>query len=253
VTTRRALAPLLAVVLSIAACANAPTPSASPSPTSRATQSPVATPSSPPLATPTPSPTHSPSPPASPSPSPTLTPAPTATPEPTAPTAEAFWAAAASAVEASSRLRVRVIGPAPGELRYQSDRSATVIDGNVVFVCLDGRAYDGQSGFEELPGAWTCGSGALVRGFRLMGQALDAWNAELPPDQDIVEVLTLEADGTWRWDYRARNPFAGGDVRTVVVIDPASGQIRSASRTDPTGATTYGISYSEAFAAIALP
>ena len=169
------------------------------------------------------------------------------------PTIEAFWTAAAGAVEEAGRLRVRVIGPAPGELRYQPDRSATAIDGLVVFVCIDGRAYDGQSGFTELPGTWTCGPEALVRGFRQAGQPLDAWNAELPPDQGIEETIALEPDGTWRWGYRARSLFAGGEVLTTVMLDPAIGQIRSASRTDPTGDTTYGLSYTEPFPDIALP
>jgi hypothetical protein len=127
-----------------------------------------------------------------------------------------------------------------------------VIDGDVVFVCRDGKAYDGQSGWMEVPGDWTCGTGALAAGFRLTGQPLDAWGPSLPPDEAIVESVVV-ADGLWRWEYRGRNPFAGGAVRTSVVLDPATGQIRSASRSDPTGDTTYGISYRESFPSIAVP
>jgi len=156
-------------------------------------------------------------------------------------------------VERAGRLRIQVVGPSPGELRYQPDRSATVIDGAIVFVCLDGGAYDGQSGFEQIPGAWSCGTEALVRGFRQMGQPLDAWSPELESDEGIEESVAVAEDGTWRWEYGASSPLVGGEVRASLVLDPASGQIRSASRTDPTGSTTYTISYSEPFPPIVLP
>jgi hypothetical protein len=216
-----------------------PTEQPSPSPEVGATSGP----------SPSPSPTVEPFP--SESVFPTATPAPTGTP--VAPTVDAFWDAAETAVHTAGRLRIRVIGPAPGELRYEVDASATVINGNVVFVCRDGRAYDGQSAWMEVPGSWTCGAAALVAGFRQTGQPLDAWSPELPPDEEIEQSVTLRADGTWQWEYRGRNPFAGGRVHTLVVLDPADGQIRSASRIDPTGETTYGISYSESFPRIAIP
>lgn len=103
-----------------------------------------------------------------------------------------------------------------------------------------------------MPGDWTCGTGALVAGFRQTGQPLDAWGPSLPPDDGIEESVVV-ANGLWRWEYRGRNPFAGGTVRTVVLLDPATGEIRSASRSDGTGETTYGISYRESFARIAVP
>jgi hypothetical protein len=127
------------------------------------------------------------------------------------------------------------------------------MNGQVVFVCRDGHAWDNQSGWVEVPGTWSCGRDALVSGFRLTGQPLDAWSRDLPPDESIVERVSLQGDGTWRWDYEARNPFVGGAVRTVVVLDPATGEIRSAQRIDPMGETTYGVSYSEAFPPIAVP
>ncbi len=156
-------------------------------------------------------------------------------------------------VRDAGRLRLRVIGPAPGELRYVDDASATVIGGNLVFVCSGSAAFDGQSGWSELSGKWTCGVDALVAGFRRTGQPLDAWSERLMADEGIIERLELPGDGTWRWSYRGRSPYAGGEVRTVVVLDPMTGQLRSAQRSDPTGDTTYGISYSEVFPAIAVP
>ncbi len=138
-------------------------------------------------------------------------------------------------------------------LRFEPDASATVVDDQVVFVCVDGRAYDGQSGFERVPGTWECGSAALVQGFRVAGLPRDAFNDSLPPDDEIHETVTRLEDGSWRWSYRALNPVFGGRITAVVVIDPTTGEIRSASRGDPTGETTYGISYTETFPKIALP
>lgn len=233
-----------------------------PSPVAPASAVTIRTPSptraSNPTATATPSPPPTPAPSTTPAPSASETPAPlpSATAQPTAvvaPNLETFWTAAAASVERAGRLRIRVIGPSPGELRYEPERSATVIDGSVVFVCTGGAAYDGQSGFAVVPGEWTCGAQALVAGFRRTGQPLDAWGPGLPDDSEIRESVALAEDGTWRWDYAAVNPFAGGDVRTTVSIDPATGEIRSASRRDPVGSTTYGISYQERFPPIALP
>jgi hypothetical protein len=247
---------LLAAV-AVAGCGATASPSPSPSrpPDPSATASPsasVAIPD-PPSQGPTPTPTETPSPTPSPTRSPTPTPVPTATPEPTPPTLDAFWSAVRSGIERHGRLRIRVIGPAPGELRYELDASATVIDGTVVFVCVDEGAFDGQSGFEALPGAWSCGVAALQQGLRTTGQPLDAWSDELPEDDGIRETVVRTADGLWQWDYRAINPFAGGEVRTRIVVDPADGEIRSGSRSDPIGDTTYGISYAETFPPIALP
>ena len=185
-------------------------------------------------------------------PSPTPAPA-TSTPSAT-PTADAFWEAVRRGLDEAGRLRITVIGPSPGVLRYQPDASATVADGNVVFVCVGDRAWDGQGGsFVAVPGAWECGAGALVDGFRNSGQPVDAWSRDLPADQSIVEQVTLEPDGRWRWEYRARSLAFGGTVTTTVWVDPASGRILDARRSDPTGETRYGISYSEAFPPIVAP
>lgn len=168
-------------------------------------------------------------------------------------TAEGFWSLAADAARDATPLRIRATGPTPGELRYEAERSATILGEALGFVCHDGRARDGQSGFDELPGSWSCGVDALVRGFRLLGQPLDAWSAELPPDAGIVETVGLEPDGTWRWDYAATNPFVGGSVAAVVILDPATGRIVRASRTDPTGPTTWAIDYEADVPAIDPP
>ncbi len=196
-------------------------------------------------------PTAAPSAPASP-PSPTVAPASSQPPAP--PTVEALWAAVRRGLDEAGRLRITVIGPSPGVLRYQPDASATVADGQVVFVCTGGRAWDGQGGsFVAVPGAWECGAGALVDGFRNSGQPVDAWSRDLPADQSIVEQVTLEPDGRWRWEYRARSLAFGGSVTTTVWVDPASGRILDARRSDPTGETRYGISYSETFPPIVAP
>jgi uncharacterized protein YceK len=184
-------------------------------------------------------------------PAPTAVPTPTAAP--TAPSVDALWAAVASAIDRRGHLRIRVIGPSPGELRYEPAASATVASGQLTFVCVGGKAYDGQSSFEPVPGSWECGTKALVHGFRGAGLPLDAWNDSLPPDSEIRESVKVLEDGTWRWSYSGLNPVFGGQIRATVVVDAATGEIRSASRQDPTGATTYGISYAETFPKIVRP
>ena len=202
---------------------------------------------SPPSVTPSPSP---PTPSQSASPTPTATPTPTASPPPTV---TSFWSAVAEGIETAGRLRITVIGPAPGVLRYEPTRSATVVDGVVTFVCVDNQAYDGQSGFIALPGAWVCGIEALVQGFRTNGQPLDSWQADFPSAERIVETIAVGQDGRWQWTFQAHDPFVGGDVRTTVISirPPARSSRRRGS--DPVGSTTYGISYSATFPPIALP
>lgn len=217
---------------------------------------------SPTPATSTPSPASSPSstatPASSPTPSPPLSPtpalSPTPTPAPTPPAVDAFWEAVLRGLDEAGRLRVTVIGPSPGVLRYEPEASATVAEGTVVFICADGGAFDGQGGsFTPVPGFWDCGGPAFVSGFRRSGQPLDAWSDDLPTDDSIVETTALEPDGRWRWDYQARSAVFGGTVTATVWVDPVSGQIRDARRTDPTGDTRYGISYGETFPPIIPP
>jgi len=203
------------------------------------------------LAPPTTGPT--PAPP-SPAPSPTPTPTPTRTPNPTAPAVETFWDAVLRGIDVAGHLRITVIGPSPGVLRYEPHASATVVDDRVGFVCVEGAAFDGQSGsFVPVPGAWECGGAALVGGFRNTGQPVDAWSEALPTDDSVAETTTLEPDGRWRWDYTAHSAVFGGTVTTSVWVDPTSGQILDARRDDPTGSTRYGISYATAFPPITRP
>jgi len=238
---RRASALLLSALL-VVACAPAPSPAA-PSATTAVLPSPSSGPTSPPPAT------LAPPSPSTPVPSPSPVPSPTP-----APTVEAFWAAVRRGLDEAGHLRITVIGPSPGVLRYQPDASATVADGKVVFVCLGGRAWDGQGGsFVAVPGAWSCGADALIDGFRHSGQPVDAWSRDLPADQSIVEQVILEPDGRWRWEYHARSLAFGGSVTTTVWVDPAGGRILDARRSDPTGETRYGISYSEPLPPIVAP
>ncbi len=143
-------------------------------------------------------------------------------------------------------------GPSPGVLRYEPTASATAIDGKLTFVCVDSQALDGQSGWLPVPGDWTCGPDALVRGFRSIGQPLDAWSPGLPKDSAIKETTETMKDGHWRLTYRARSPY-GGSVTTRIVVDPTTGRIASASRSDSTGTTAYAFDYEATFPAIAAP
>jgi hypothetical protein len=139
-------------------------------------------------------------------------------------------------------------------LRFEPSASATVVDGELLFVCRNGRAFDGQGGFAEMAGRWTCGSDALVRGFRTMGQPVDAWTDELPLDDEVRETYDLLENGDWRWRYRAENAILGsGPIKVTVVIDPATGRITAASRTDPLGRTTWKPTYGASFPEIAVP
>ena len=144
-------------------------------------------------------------------------------------------------------------GPNPGVLRFEPSASATLVRGTVVFVCVGGVAYDGQSGFARVPGSWKCGARALVSGFREIGQPADSWNATSPTDGSITEKVTAAADGTWTWAYTGISPFLGGKVATTVRIDPLDGRILAARRVDPIGVTTYRFDYGLAFPALAVP
>jgi hypothetical protein len=260
VTARHRLARLAVVgalaALVVAACGPAATPSTSPSPAAIATVAPSPTPSASPTPSPTPPATATPS--ASPTPAPTApptaSPTPRATPAatPSGPTADDFWALVERGVRDAGRLVVAIDGPAVGSLRFETAASATVIDDVVGFVCVGGRAYDGQSAFTPLPGTWTCGAGALVAGFRGIGQPIDAWNKTIPTDTRRAESVAVD-DGRWTWRYRATSPYYGGAVTATVTLDPAARRVVSASRRDPTGATRYAFEYGADFPRIAVP
>lgn len=257
----RSAAALLAALLLLAACAPAATPPPAtlapaaeppaatlpPAPVPTASAAVAATPAA--TSSPTPSPAPTPTAAASPSPR-TARPAPTATPA--GPTVAGFWSRVRDAVERAGGLEVEIAGPNAAVLRFTQRTSATVVDGVVGFVCVGGRAYDGQSGFTALPGAWTCGAPALVSGFRSIGQPIDAWSDTLPVDRGRSESVAA-AGGRWTWRYRATSPYYGGAVSATVTIDAATGRVVAARREDPTGGTRYTFHYGVEFPPITVP
>jgi hypothetical protein len=217
-------------------------------------------PTAPPAGPRTPDATASPNPMGSvPIPTPARTPAgppaESATPRASvvAATPKSFWAAVARGLAAAKHLQVTIAGPNAGVLRFEPGASATIVDGRVEFVCLDGAAFDGQSGFARVPGAWGCGAAALSGGFRNIGQPADAWNATSPTDSAITEVVGVAPAGTWTWAYVGVSAFSGGRVTARVSLDVASGRILAARRTDPAGITTYMFDYAVTFPALAVP
>ena len=236
---------VIAVTLAILplACAGpAPTPQVAPSPEPSLSASAFPPPSLSPL------PSRSPLVP-SPSPSPLPT------PSPVVPTADALWEKVGEAIAEAGTLDVLVEqGFDAAHLRYEATASATVADGEIVFICAGGRAYEGASGgFSELPGRWSCGGSALVAGFRRNGQPIDAWNDTVPSDDGIRESTKLAPDGSWLWTYEATSDAYGGRVETAVEVDPATGRIRAAARTDPLGTTNYSFTYEAASPPIEAP
>ena len=236
----------LVLLVAVVAAACGATPGATPSatPTDRPTPGATATPQS---SVSVPVPTAAPTPAGSPAGS--------ATPRPSvvAPTPKSFWAAAARGLAAAKHLQVTLSGPNPGVLRFEPRASATIVDGRVGFVCLDGAAFDGQSGFTQVPGTWKCGAAALSAGFRLIGQPADAWSETSPTDSAITEAVTVASDGTWTWAYAGASAFYGGRVTATVRLDAKSGRILAARRVDPTGVTTYSFDYALTFPALAVP
>src|SRR5487761_2043051 len=209
------------------------------------------------LASPRPAPPGpiAPSPVATPSVTPGRSPAAATTPRPSpvAATPASFWAAVVRGLTAAKHLQVAVAGPNPGTLRFQPSASATIVAGQVAFVCAGGAAYDGQSGFARVPGTWECGAAALVAGFRRIGQPADSWNETSPADSAVTEAVKAASDGTWTWTYAGTSPFLGGHVTATVHLDARSGRILDARRVDPTGTTTYSFDYAVTFPALAVP
>ena len=170
-----------------------------------------------------------------------------------APSVKSFWATVTRGLSAAGHLQVTISGPNSGVLRYEPTASATVADGRIGFICLGGAAFDGQSGFARVPGSWDCGAGALVSGFRRIGEPADSWNASSPSDSSIKESVGIAPDGSWTWSYSATSVFLGGKVSVRVGLDPTSGRILAARRVDPTGTTTYTFDYTLTFPALAVP
>ncbi len=180
--------------------------------------------------------------------------APSATPRPSAAaTTSTFWAAATRGLTAAKHLQVTIAGSNPGVLRYEAKASAAIVDGKVAFICVSGAAYDGQSGFARVPGSWQCGAAALVSGFRRIGQPADSWTATNPSDSSITESVKIGSDRTWTWTYTGTSLFPGGRITASVTLDPVTGRILAAQRTDLTGVTTYTFDYGLAFPALGVP
>ncbi len=182
---------LAAFALAGAACGGAAGPASSGAPDASAPGSAAPT-ASPGDASGPPGPSSDPGATATPAPSPSATAPPSAGPTPgtprtaapspgaDSPTPDTFWGLVERGIRLAGRVEVQITGPNAGTLRYEPDASATAIEGVVGYVCLDGRAYDGQSGFTRVPGRWTCGASALVAGFRGIGLPIDAWNSSIP-------------------------------------------------------------------------
>ncbi len=255
--TRRLVVVVLLVGVATAACAATPTPTA-PARQTAAASTPAPPPPSPTpgasTAVPTSTPAPSITPAATPAPTrrPTQAPSPTAVPTPAGPTSDGFWAAVERAIVTAGTLEIQITGVTAGTLRYEADASATAIEGVVGFVCVDGRAYDGQSGFTTLPGTWTCGPPALTAGFKGIGQPADAWSRDIPTDRARRQSV-VENGSTWTWRYQATSPYLGGAVAASVTIDRATGRITAARRTDPTGVTRYAFRYGAKFPPIVVP
>lgn len=165
---------------------------------------------------------------------------------------DTFWSFVERGIRDAGRLQVDLAGPNAATLRFEPSASSTVIDGVTGYVCLRGRAYDGQSGFARVPGTWTCGAPALVAGFRHLGQPIDAWNSTIPSDRGRRETLTVRGN-TWTLRYHATSPYYGGAVSAVIVLDRASYRVTSARREDPTGTTRYTFVYGADFPPITVP
>jgi hypothetical protein len=86
-----------------------------------------------------------------------------------------------------------------------------------------------------------------------MGQPIDAWSRNLPLDTGVTESVEVTVDGGWRWIYTGRNAIFGGTVRTEITLDPVTGRIVAASRSDPIGRTDYAVDYGVVFPPIAVP
>lgn len=188
----------------------------------------------------------------SPTPTPRPTPSPTASPTPR-PTSSAFWAAVVSGLGAAGTLEIGVEhGRVAYTIEYTSAASASAVGGQRIFVCLDGHAYDGQSGWVQAPGTYSCGAAALREGFLKSGQAVDSWGSGSGVDQSIGTSVTVLAGGLWRWTYQSVSPLSG-DVHASLTLDPRTHRLRSGTRSDATGPWTYSFRYGVAFPTIAVP
>ncbi len=234
-----------ALAIAVATCLACGSTSPSTAPTTTASPGPVA-----PTTSPTAAPSNSAPPSSTPTPPPT--PSPTASPTPR-PTSSAFWSAVVSGLEAAGTLEIGVEhGRVAYTVEYTSAASASAVGGQRIFVCLDAHAYDGQSGWVQAPGTYSCGAAALREGFLKSGQAVDSWGSGSGVDQSIGTSVTVLAGGLWRWTYQSVSPLSG-DVHASLTLDPRTHRLRSGMRSDATGPWTYSFRYGAAFPTIAVP
>lgn len=155
---------------------------------------------------------------------------------------------------ATERLRVIVVGGSPNEFRFEPRASASLTDGDLTTVCVDGRAYDIE-GFEatERTARWTCGAAAFVSSFRRSGQPREAWNNSVPEDSAIHERVVADGRERWRWEYSARSAELNGPVRTTLVMDAATGRLLSGTRRDPASDVRWTFNYTALFTPVGLP
>ena len=199
----------------------------------------------------TPSATASPS---LPSPSPTDQPSPTASPAPSVPTDGAgFWAIAGDTMRRAGQVFLMGEGPTDERIQYEPTASAVVIGDAPVVVCIDGIEYEGPNGWQPAQGPFTCGVDALVDGFRSLGFPVGGYSADFEQNKQVKETVSVDPDGRWRWDYTANSPQFSGTVSATVWLDPASGKIVDATRTDPIGKTTWTVDYDATFPPVAVP
>ena len=178
----------------------------------------------------------------------------TATADPTPPSPIGFWTAAALALGKTGRLRVIAVGAAPNELRYEPRASAALDAGELLVVCLANEAYD-INGFraKPRPARWACGTNALVTSFRRTGRPVEAWNATLTVDTNVRERIVADGRDRWRWEYTATSKALGGQVRSTLLMDVATGRLLSGTRVDPTGSSRWTFSYTQLFSPVELP
>jgi hypothetical protein len=175
-------------------------------------------------------------------------------PPPTPPTTGAFWSMASRAIGATQRLRVIVVGGSPDELRFEPRASASVTEGELTTVCIEGRAYD-IDGFEatQRDARWTCGVAAFVASFRRSGQPREAWNGSVPEERAIRERVVAGGSDRWRWEYSARAADGSGTVQATLLMDAETGRLLSGTRRDPSGDVRWTFNYTGLFTPVQLP
>jgi hypothetical protein len=189
----------------------------------------------------------------SPSAEPSATAIPSATVPPAPTDAAAFWAIAGDTMRRAGQTFLTGTGPTNDRIQYEPTASASLIGEAPVVVCIDGVEYEGPNGFQPAPGPFSCGVDAFVDGFRSLGFPVVGYSTDFEQNRNVKETVSVAPDGRWRWDYAADSPQFSGPVSASVWLDPASGKIVEATRTDPIGKTSWTVDYDATFPPVALP